>query len=146
MAKSEIREAYEAGDVDRLASVFSPNGFTDMSEGEPNKYGPEAIASFRDQGARLFQEYSVKMTPIINRIVVTGNTAYDYGWHEFTLNPKNGGDSIRKRQRYFEVWNRDAAGNWTISLFINNADVPEELNGVASHWFLSEESQVAAAT
>ena len=140
VAKTELREAYETGDVDRLLSVFSPNGFTDMSEGVPNKYGPEAIATLREQTFRLLEEYSVKMTAIINRIAVTGNSAYDYGWHEFTLMPKNGGETIRKRHRYFELWNKDEAGNWTISLFINNADAREELNGFASHWFLSDES------
>ena len=146
VAKTEFREAYETGDVDRLVSVFSPNGFTDMSEGGPNKYGPEAIATLREQAVRLFEKNSIKMTTIINRIAVIGNTAYDYGWHEFTLTPKNGGDAIRKRQRYFELWNRDAEGNWTILLFINNADVREELNGFTSHWFLRDQSQAAAAT
>ena len=144
VAKTEFREAYETGNVDRLVSVFSPNGFTDMSEGGPSKYGAEAIASLRDQAGRLFEKYSVKMTPIIIQIVVTGDTAYDYGWHEFILIPKNGEDPIRKRQRYFELWDRDAAGNWTISLFINNSDAREELNGFASHWFLTEESQAPA--
>lgn len=145
VAKTEFREAYETGNVDRLVSVFSPNGFTDMSEGGPSKYGPEAIATLRDQAGRLFQKYSVKMTPIIIHIVVTGATAYDYGWHEFTFIPKNGGGPIRKRQRYFELWDRSAAGNWTISLFINNADAREELNGFASHWFLSEEQTQQSA-
>jgi len=139
VAKSEFREAYETGDVARLVSVFNPNGFTDMSEGGPSKYGREAIATLRDQVGRLFAEYSVKMIPIINRIAVTGNTAYAYGWHEFTLTPKDGGETIRQRQRYFELWNRDAAGDWTISVFINNADVREELNGFTSHWFLDQE-------
>jgi ketosteroid isomerase-like protein len=146
VAKTKFREAYETGNVGRLVSVFSPNGFTDMSEDGPSKYGPEAIATLRDQAGRLFEKYSVKMTPIIIHIVVTGDTAYDYGWHEFTLIPKNGGDPIRKRQRYFELWDRDAAGDWTISLFINNADAREELNGFTSSWFLSEESEVVAAT
>jgi len=146
LAKTEFREAYQTGNVDRLVSVFSPNGFTDMSEGGPSKYGPEAIATLRDQAGRLFAKYSIKMTPIIIHIVVTGDKAYDYGWHEFTLMPKNGGETIRKRQRYFELWNKDAVGNWTISLFINNADAREELNGFVSHWFLSDESQAAAAT
>ena len=146
VAKTEFREAYETGDVDRLVSVFNPNGFTDMSEGGPNKYGPEAIATLREQAVRLFEKNSIKMTTIINRIAVIGKTAYDYGWHEFTLPPKNGGAAIRKRQRYFELWNRDAEGNWTILLFINNADVREELNGFTSHWFLRDQSQAAAAT
>ena len=146
VAKTEFREAYETADVDRLVSVFSPNGFTDMSEGGPNKYGPEAIATLREQSVRLFEKYSIKMTAIINCIAISGNIAYDYGWHEFTLIPKNGGDAIRKRQRYFELWTRDAAGNWTISLFINNADTREELNGFTSHWFFSEENQAAAVS
>jgi len=145
VAKTEFRDAYDACDVDRLLSVFNPNGFTDMSEAGPTKYGSEANIALRDQVGRLFAKYSIKMIPIINRIVVTGNTAYDYGLHEFTLTPRNGGETIRKRQRYFELWNKDAEGKWTVSLYITNSDVPEELNGFTSHWFLSEESQAASA-
>ena len=144
VAKTELREAYETANVDRLVSMFSPNGFTDMSECGPSKYGREAISTLRAKAGALFAEYFVKMTPIIIDIVVRGDSAYDYGWHEFTLTPKSGGDSIQKRQRYFELWNKDEAGNWTISLFINNADAREELNGFVSHWFLSDESPAAA--
>jgi len=139
IAKTEFREAYNTGDVDRLLSVFNPDGFTDMSEGSASKYGTEAISWLREQASQLFAEYSVNVSPIIIDIVILGDKAYDFGWHEFTLIPKNGGEKVRKRQRYFELWNRDATGNWTISLCINNADVREELNGFASHWFLTEE-------
>ncbi len=139
VAKTEFREAYNTGDVNRLMAVFNAGGFTDMSEGGPSKYGPEATSSFRDQASRLFAKYSVKLRAIIIDIVVLGNTAYDYGWHEFVLTPKNGGEPARKRQRYFELWNKDSEGNWKISLHINNADVREELNGFVSHWFLSED-------
>lgn len=139
VAKTEFRDAYNTGDVDRLLKVFNPGGFTDMSEGSASKYGAEAISRLREQASQLFAEYSVNVSPIIIDIVILGDKAYDYGWHEFTLTPKDGGEKVRKRQRYFELWNRDAAGNWTISLYINNADVREELNSFASHWFLSEE-------
>jgi ketosteroid isomerase-like protein len=138
VAKSEFREAYNAEDVDRLLSVFNPGGFTDMSEGGPTRYGREAITTLRDQLGRLFAQYAVKMVPIINRIVVQGDSAYAYGWHEFTLTPRNGRETIRKRQRYFELWKKDAAGKWTIFFQIDNTDVREELNGFVSHWFLSE--------
>jgi len=138
LAKAQLRDAYEAADVDRLIAMFSPAGFTDMSEGGPTKYGTEAISSFRNAASKLVAEHNVTLNPIINRIVVLGNVAYDYGWHEFTLRPKDGGEPVRERQRYFELWNKDAAGNWKISLHINNADVKEELNGYASRWFLTE--------
>jgi ketosteroid isomerase-like protein len=144
VAKSQFRDAYNSGDVDRLLSVFEPSGFTDMSEGGPSKYGAEAIATLRAQARSLFAEYFVKMTPIVIDIVVRGDSAYDYGWHEFMLTPKDGRGTIRQRQRYFELWNKDAEGKWTISLYINNADVREELNGFTSHWFLSEEGPTPA--
>jgi ketosteroid isomerase-like protein len=143
VAKTELRQAYEAGDIEKLMSIFSSEGFTDMSEGGPSKYGAEAISRFRDAASKLLADYSVKLTPIIIKIAVLGDAAYDYGWHEFTLTPKSGGEPIRKRQRYFEVWNKETGGNWKISLHINNADVREELNGFASHWFLGDERAVA---
>jgi hypothetical protein len=89
-AKAELREAYEASDVDRLMAVFSSAGFTDMSEGGPSKYGAEARSRFRHEASKLLAEYSVMLTPIIIKIVVLGEVAYDYGWHEFTLTPRTG--------------------------------------------------------
>ena len=139
LAKTEFREAYNTGDVERLLEVFNADGFTDMAEGGPSKYGAEAISRLRDQASALFAEYAVRLSPIIIDIVVLGDTAYDYGWHEFTFKPKSGGAETRKRQRYFELWNRNSGGDWKISLHINNGDVREELNGYASHWFLIEE-------
>ena len=142
IAKTEFREGYNTGDIDRVASVFNAGGFTDMSEGEPSKYGAEAAAVLRERLAELFSTYSVRMTPIIIDIVVTGNSAYDYGWHEFILTPKSGGEPVRKRQRYFELWNRDGNGKWKIAMYFTNSDVREEVNGVFSHWFLSEDRRV----
>ena len=53
---------------------------------------------------------------------------------------------MRKRHRYFEVWKKNSSGDWKISLFINNADVREELGGQVSHWFLSEEHSANASS
>jgi ketosteroid isomerase-like protein len=139
VAKTEFREAYNRGDVSQLLSVFENEGFTDMSEDHPNLYGLGAREELRERSTELFREYSVKLAVIINEIVVLGNTAYDFGWHEFTLEPKNGGETVRTRQRYLEVWKRNSSGEWKISIFMNNDDVREELAGSVSHWFLSEE-------
>jgi ketosteroid isomerase-like protein len=139
VGKTELREAYNTGDVDRLLSVYAPWGFTDMSEGGPNKYGEEAKLNLRVKVTELFKEYLVQFFPIVNRVIVLGDTAYDYGWHEFILTPKSGGPPIRKRQRYFELWNRTESRDWKISLHINNEDVREELGGCSSSWFVGEE-------
>jgi ketosteroid isomerase-like protein len=139
VAKTKYREAYNSGDVDQLLSVFREEGFADMSEGCTSFFGETARAGLRTRCAELFAEYSVRLTVIIMEITVLGDTAYDFGWHEFTLKPKNGAQSIRKRHRYFELWKKNSSGDWKISLFIDNADVREEMGGHASHWFLSEE-------
>lgn len=139
VAKSEFREAYNTGDVDRLLAVFHPAGFTDMSEGGPSQFGLAARDRLREQAATLFAGHLAKLNVIIIRIVVQDELAYDYGWHEFTLKPRNGGEPLRKRHRYFELWSKDTSGSWKISLHINNPDVREELRGAVSHWFLSEE-------
>jgi len=146
VSKTEFREGYNNADINRLMAVFHPDGFTDMSEGEPSKYGAEAIAVWRKRLVELFDEYTVKLTPIIIDIVVFGNTAYDYGWHELTLTPKAGAPAVRKRFRYFELWKKDAGGQWKIAVHMTNGDVPEELNGFKSHWFLSEETAARLRT
>ena len=139
VAKTEFREAYNRGDVDQLVSVFEEEGFTDMSEGDFSRYGKAAREGLREHATELFAKYSVRLTVIIIDIVGLGDTAYDFGWHEFTLKPKTGGETIRKRQRYFELWKKNSSGDWKITLFIDNADVREEVGGQLSHWFLSEE-------
>jgi ketosteroid isomerase-like protein len=139
VAKTEFREAYNCGNVDQLLSVFHEDGFEDMSEGRPSQSGREARDALRQCSTELFSKYSVKLTVIIIESVVLGGTAYDFGRHEFTLRPKNGGETLRRRHRYFEAWKKNSSGQWKIVLFIDNADVREELNGQVSHWFFSEE-------
>jgi ketosteroid isomerase-like protein len=139
VAKTEFREGYSRGDVSQLLSVFADDGFTDMSEGHPNLYGQEAREELRERSIELFRKYSIKLAVIVNDIVVLGDTAYDFGWHEFTLEPKSGGETVRTRQRYLEVWKKNSSGEWKISIFMNNDDVREQLAGRVSHWFLSEE-------
>lgn len=143
-AKTDFREAYNHGDVERLLSVFDEEGFTDMSESGPSLYDRAATEGLRERSTELFARYNVKLTVIVIKIVIVGNLAYDYGWHEFTLRPKGAGETIRKRHRYFEVWKKNPSGQWRISSFINNSDVREELGGRSSHWFLSEEKAGAA--
>jgi ketosteroid isomerase-like protein len=138
-AKTEFRDAYNCGNVEQLLSVFDEKGFTDMSEDGPSLYDEDAREGLRQRATELFAQYHVKLAVIVIKIVVVGDLAYDYGWHEFTLRPKGAGETLRKRHRYLEVWKKNSSGQWRISSFINNADVREELGGRASHWFLSEE-------
>jgi ketosteroid isomerase-like protein len=137
-AKTNFREAHNNGDVGQLLSVFH-EGVVDMSHGELSGFGQDAHAKMRERATALFAEYRVKMVPIINEVVVNGSTAYDYGCHEITLTPKAGGQPIRKRLRYLEHWQKNAAGQWKISFFMSNEDVKETLNGLQPRWFIAED-------
>ena len=143
LAKATYREAYEQGDVKKLLSVFATEGFTDMSEGLPSKYAQEASTVLRSRAEQLFADYTVKLNIIIIDVVIQGDSARDYGWHEWILTPKAGGPVVRKRDRYLELWTREQDGSWRISFFLNNADVREQIGRSVSRWFMTEEPAIA---
>ena len=126
LAKTEFREAYNAGDVERLLSVFG-DSFTDMSEGEASFYGTEAKIALRWRATNLFREHRATMEVIIIAVVVLGDTAYDWGWHKLTLIPKSGGEPVIKRSRYCEIWLRNQDGRWQIQIFMDNKDHEPEM-------------------
>jgi len=142
LGKTLYREAHEEGDVDKLLSVFASGGFTDMLDGQPSKYGLEARTVLRQRAEPMFSLYKVRLSVIIIDVVIHGDTACDYGWHEWILTPKAGGFSLRKRERYFEQWTREPDGSWRICFFLNNADVPEQIGSSVSRWFMTEEPTV----
>jgi len=143
LAKTTYRESYEQGDVEKLLSVFATDGFTDMSEGLPSKYGQEARTVLRSRAEQLFADYMVKLNMIIIDVVIQSDTARDYGWHEWILTSKAGGPVVRKRDRYFELWTREQDGSWRISFFLNNIDVREQIGSSVSRWFMTEEPAIA---
>ncbi len=124
VAKSNYREGFNTADVERVLSVFAPE-FTDMSDSRPTRYRADAAAKLRRSLAQLFAEHEAKLKVIINGISVFGDNAFDYGWHELSLKPKNGSEPLYRSTRYFELWSKQPNGDWTISKFMDNLDVPD---------------------
>lgn len=124
LAKTEYREGFNTGNVNRVLSVFAAE-FTDNSDGRPSHYGKNAAAKLRTYLEELFAQYDSQMTILMVGIVVSGNLAFDYGWHELTLTPKNGGAAQLVRNRYLEVWAKQAGGEWRIIRYIDNHDLPD---------------------
>jgi ketosteroid isomerase-like protein len=58
-------------------------------------------------------------------IRLQGDLAYDYGWHELTLTPKDGGEPIHRRDRYVDIWRRNKEGNWKLWMYIDNQDIAD---------------------
>jgi hypothetical protein len=55
--------------------------------------------------------FTAKLVVIVIEIRLQGDIAYDYGWHDLTLTPKDGGEPIRRRDRYVDIWRRNKEGN-----------------------------------
>ena len=124
VAKTEYREGFNTGDAERVVAVFAPE-FTDNSDGRPSRYGKEGPATLRRYLEGLFAEYQTQLNIIIAAVVLAGDLAYDYGWHELTLTPRNGGEPRLVRKRYLEIWRRQQNGEWRIIRYIDNDDVPD---------------------
>jgi ketosteroid isomerase-like protein len=124
VAKTEYREGFNTGDANRVVSVFAPE-FTDNSDSRPSRYGKDAPVKLRRYLEGLFAEYETHLNIIMPAIVVAGNIACDYGWHELTLTPKKGGDVKLVRKRYLEIWSKQAGGEWRIVRYIDNDDLPD---------------------
>jgi ketosteroid isomerase-like protein len=56
VAKSKFRDAYNAGNVDRLLAVFADE-FTDMSAGAPSFFGADSKSVFRSRMTKLLDQY-----------------------------------------------------------------------------------------
>ena len=127
VAKSNYREGFDTADVERVLSAFAPE-FTDMSDSRPSRYRADAATKLRRSLAQLLGEYEAKLNVIIIDISVFGNDAVDYGWHELTLKPRKGGEPVYRRTRYFEIWSKQPNGDWKISKFMDNQDVPDTVD------------------
>lgn len=124
-AKTEYRDAYNAGDAARLLAVFATQ-FTDCSEGEPSFYGDEAPRALRLRTQELFFRYQVEFGVIIIQIMVTGEFAYDRGWHKIRLIDKRTGAVSEERYRYFETWKKEN-GAWKIGYIMTNKELPPRM-------------------
>ena len=126
LAKTELREAYRTGNVNRLLAVFA-DGFGDMSGGHPSFFGVEARAVLRHRMKVLFASYRARLAVTIISIRIQGALAFDWGWHTLTLIPRKGGRQTVTRTRYLEIWQKDAEGKWKIGIFLDNLDLPPRM-------------------
>jgi len=125
VAKTEYREAYNAGDVQRLLSVFA-HEFVDCSDSEPSFYGEEARTALKLRSSALFDRHRVELSVIIIDVVVKGDFAYDWGWHKMRLIDKQTGETKDTKYRYFETWSKKSRA-WKIDYIITNKEMPPQM-------------------
>jgi ketosteroid isomerase-like protein len=135
-AKTEFRECFNLGDASRLLAIADPD-LVSFSDGAPSEFGETGLEALRTRLANLFERFTVKLVIVVIEIRLQGDIAYDYGWHDFTLTPKDGDALIHRRDRYVDVWRKNKAGKWKLWMYIDNEDIadpfPESEFSLAAH-------------
>ena len=123
LARTEYREGYKIGDVERVLSVFSQSAIV-MPDGVPTFGGEENLRAMRGRLKKLFAEYFVEVALVIADYTIRGDFVFEWGWEGFTFTPKTGGEPMKQRFRYFQTWKKEADQKWRVTMFINNKDLP----------------------
>jgi ketosteroid isomerase-like protein len=123
-AKTEFRECFNLGDASRVLAIADPD-LVSFSDGQPSEFGASGLEALKTRLTNLFERFTAKLSVIVIEIRFQGDVAYDYGWHDLTLTPKDGGESIRRRYRYVDIWRRNKKGNWKLWMYMDNQDVAD---------------------
>ena len=135
-AKTEFRECVNLGDVSRVLAIADPD-LINFSDGQPSEFGASGLEALNTRLTKLFERFAAKLAVTVIEIRLQGDIAYDYGWHDLTLTPKDGSQPIHRRDRYVDIWRRDKEGKWKLWMYMDNQDVadtfrPEEISVVAA--------------
>src|SRR6201984_3873033 len=117
-AKTEFREGFNLGDASRVLAIADPD-LVSFSDGQPSEFGASGLEALKGRLTDLFERFTAKLSVIVIEIRLQGDVAYDYGWHDLTLTPKDGSEPIHRRDRYVDIWRRKKEGRWKLWLDID---------------------------
>lgn len=124
VAKSEFRDCFNLSDVSRLLAIADPD-LVNFSDGQPCEFGMSGLDALKARLENLLERFTAKLVVIVIEIRLQGDVAYDYGWHDLTLTPKDGGQPTRRRDRYVDIWRRNKEGRWKLWMYMDNQDVAD---------------------
>ena len=124
VAKSEFRDCFNLSDVSRLLAIADPN-LVSFSDGQPCEFGASGLDALKTRLENLFERFTAKLVVIVIEIRLHGDVAHDYGWHDLTLTPRDGGQPTRRRDRYVDIWRKNKEGKWKLWMYMDNQDVAD---------------------
>ena len=135
-AKTKFRECFNLGDPSLMLAIADPD-LVNFSDRQPSELGESGLVALKTRLVNLFERFTAKLVVIVIEIRLHGDVAYDYGWHDLTLTPKDGGESIRRRYRYVDIWRKNKEGSWKLWMYMDNRDIadlfqPEQIPSAAA--------------
>src|ERR1700693_5697927 len=123
-AKTEFRECFNLGDISKILAIADPD-LVSFTDGAPSEFGESGLDELKTRLANLFERYTAKLVVIVIEIRLQGDVAYDYGSHDLTLTPKDGGAAVHRRDRYVDIWRKNKAGKWKLWMYMDNQDIAD---------------------
>ena len=123
-AKTEFREGFNLGDAARILKIMDLD-LVSFPNGQPSEFGKSGLEALEIRVKSLFERFTAKLAVIVMEIRIQGDVAYDYGWHDLTLTPKDGSQPIHRRDRYVDIWRKSLDGNWRLWMYMDNQDVED---------------------
>ena len=124
VAKTEFRDCFNFADVSRLLAIADPE-LVSFSDGQPSELGKSGLDALEIRLKSLFERFTASLAVIVNEIRIEGDVAYDYGLHDLTLTPRDGGQPIHRRDRYVDIWRKCKEGKWKLWMYMDNQDVAD---------------------
>ena len=109
---AEWIEAWEKGDPERIAAIFTDDGIM-LSQGGKVFKGRQEILE-RQKAAMQSVTPPVKVSVITVKIWLDGDTAYETGKYKYEYAEK--GKPITEEGRYVTMWKRQDDGSWKLSM------------------------------
>src|ERR1700740_3424147 len=125
-AKTEFREGFNLGDVSRVLAIADPD-LVSFSDCQPSEFGVSGLEALKTRLSNLFERFTAKLSVIVIEIRLQGEGAYDYGWHDLRLMPKDSGKPIHRRDRYVDIWRKDKEGKWKLWMYMDNQNIADPL-------------------
>jgi len=116
----EYTSALKDGDMKRWLALWMPEG-KQMPPGVPQRVGTEQI---REGFMPLITLFDVQMDISPEEVRILGDQAYSHGKYEYTLAPREGGETINNEGKFLTIFVRQVDGSWKISIDCFNDDSP----------------------
>ncbi len=113
--------AWNAGDCETLASLYT----ADAVAMPPNAPAHSGIESLRVSCKKDFDQFKEENSSHVEDVLVSGNLAVARGTQEATTTPKTGGNSVRDKEKWIVVYQRQTDGLWKILWETYNSDLPQ---------------------
>jgi uncharacterized protein (TIGR02246 family) len=113
--------AWNAGDCEMLASLYTP----DAVAMPPNTPASIGINAMRLSCKKDFEQFKEENRTRMEDVRVSGNLAVARGTQEASTAPKRGGNSVRDKEKWIVVYQRQTDRSWKILWEIYNSDLPQ---------------------